>query len=203
MTTKNALAAVLFAPLLAAAAAAAPFEEQVADAAARIRAGFDALRSAPPASSAPALPAGTRRSEARAFQDGWDAAERALARPRCEGYFAEKGAPAPRPLETMRAAEYRFVALPQGPSVGAQTNSAGSVYLNSAGLFVTAAGGGIELDGRSYDLGDVSAVRAMILLHELGHQLGIFGPDSGPALAGENAAHSRDIVERCLDGRLL
>lgn len=149
----------------------------------------------------PALPQGTPAPFVRLFNDGWRVAAKALERKDCAAFFAAHGAPAPRPVETMARTEYRFLALPQGATVGAQTNSEGSVFINTSGLFVTAEGGGIALNGRSYELGDASAVRAMILLHELGHQLGLFGPDSGPALRAQNARHSQDILDHCVPAR--
>jgi hypothetical protein len=199
MASKRMAVGALWALLLAVPVGAATFEGQITDASALLRVQIAAVKAPPP----PALPDGTPRREERIFADGWASAVRALGRPRCEAYFAERGAPGARPLETLRSTEYRFVALPQGETVGAMTNSAGSVFLNTTGLFVTAFDGGVALGGRDYDLGSPAEVRAMILLHELGHQLGIFGPDSGPKLASQNAAHSRDIIENCLQGRLL
>ena len=196
---RRALLACAAALLLCVPAAAEPFEAQVAGASALLGLRFAAVKPPPP----PALPAGTPERYARAFADGFSSAARALSKSSCAAFFAGRGAAAPRPLETMRAAEYRFLALPQGPSVGAQTNSENSVFINTTGLFVTAEGGGVVLAGRDYDLGSASAVRAMILLHELSHQLGIFGPDSGPAHAADNASHSLDVINACLYARPL
>ena len=74
----------------------------------------------------------------------------------------------------MRQTTYRFVPLPRGPGTGAQTppSTNGQPYLdvqiNSLGLYMTATSGGIRLpNGFTCNLGNVTNVRAFILLHEL------------------------------------
>jgi RHS repeat-associated protein len=93
---------------------------------------------------------------------------------------------------------YRFLALPQGPKVAAQTAENGDVQINMLGLYMTATDGRIALpDGSSFDLGGVNDVRALILLHELGHELSGgtgFVPDTDPAI---NAAHTKRVIDAC------
>jgi hypothetical protein len=94
--------------------------------------------------------------------------------------------------------EYRFVTLPQGPGTGAQTPDSTHVQINIAGVYMTAIGGGIRLpNGFTCNLGSVTNVRALVLLHELGHQLsGITGftPDVDRATY---SAHSMRIIKAC------
>lgn len=169
------------------------FEAGVAALSARLKVPLDAAKPVP----APALPAGTPRPLIRLFDDGWRSAMSALKGRDCRRFFGDAVA------ETMRATEYRFLTLPQGPTVGAQTNGPRSVFINAEGLFVTASDGRITLDRRGYDLWSADRVRAMILLHELGHQLKLFGPDAGPELRAENARHSLDVIAACVPGRPL
>lgn len=192
----------LFTALLAAGlGAAAPahaqsFESQAAGVTAALGASFKAAKPPPP----PALPKNTPQEYQRVFADGWREAVSALGRKDCQAYFAAHGAPAPKPLEAMLKTDYRFLKLHGGGGVGAQTNGPDSVFINTDGAFVYAADGKISLNGKKIDLYEPSRVRAMIFLHELGHELGIFGADAAAELQAENAAHSLDIIGNCLKG---
>ncbi len=192
------LRALALLPLLAlpASASTLPLEGAFA----RLRPALEAFKPVP----APALPPGTPKDYARLFNEGWAAATRALRSQRCEALFRSRGAPAGAALAALRATEYRFLALPQGESVGAQTNGPASVFINTKGVYVTAVDGDITLDNRRYELWDgAEGVRAMVLLHELGHEMGLFGPDSGSARQSENARHSLDVIDACVPGRPL
>jgi len=98
----------------------------------------------------------------------------------------------------MQNTTYRFVPLPQGAGAGAQTVDPTNVQINSLGLYMTAVNGRIRLpNGFTCDLGNVTNVRAFILLHELGHQLSGntgFTPDVD---AATNSAHSMRIIKAC------
>src|SRR5579862_2732706 len=87
---------------------------------------------------------------------------------------------------------------PPAPGAGAQTVDPTNVQINSLGLYMTAANGGIRLpNGFTCNLGSVTNVRAFILLHELGHQLSGntgFTPDVD---AATNSAHSMRIIKAC------
>jgi len=83
------------------------------------------------------------------------------------------------------------------------TNPDGPVYINLNGIFVTAEDGHVTIARKRCNLGNPSNVRGFILLHELGHQLGIFGKDAGPDLQDQNAAHSMDIINHCFAGACL
>jgi len=82
--------------------------------------------------------------------------------------------------------------------VGAATFDSTHVVLNTLGLYLTATNGRITLpDGSTFDLGNARNVQAMILLHELGHEL---SDDTGfvPDLdAATNAAHTKRIIDAC------
>jgi hypothetical protein len=126
-----------------------------------------------------------------------------LDKEKCANFFGGKE----KALATINGAEYRFLPLgaPKVDSktgavsvVGAATNSATSVFINTQGpflnqnMFVPGAGLktldlGTGLRGASFD--------AVLLLHELGHQLGIFGPDKDkPDL---NRKYTQQVLDAC------
>ena len=103
--------------------------------------------------------------------------------------------------------EYRVLPLGAPTSVsgtsnytvtGAQTNSPRSVFINSQGPFfdtsINIPGGG----NRTFDFGtglSGPAFGALLLLHELGHQMGLFGADaSDPQL---NRQHTQQVQDAC------
>jgi len=132
------------------------------------------------------------------FKDGWDEMLSALNGKNCQEFFCDHGFNREKVLGTLKGTEYRFLPLPRGPKAGAQTNPPDSVFINTEGLYITADSGAVTLGNERYNLVNNSNVRALILLHELGHQLGIFPADVGSAdLDARNAAHSIEILKHC------
>jgi len=143
------------------------------------------------------LPLGTPKKFWKPFTKGMNNALKRLNNKPCADMFRTPCDPnAGR--NRLNNTPYRFVPLPQGPGVGAQTQENGDVQINTLGLYMTATGGGIKLpDGSTFNLGGVNDVRALILLHELGHELSDttgFVPDTDPAI---NAAHTKRIIDAC------
>ena len=95
------------------------------------------------------------------------------------------------------------------PDAGAYTVDSSNVAVNSGGAFFTAvpdAEGHVTLtipsttaDGPKTAITFLSqtSADAFILLHELGHQTGKFGPDAGPDLSTLNAANSWLVLDKC------
>ncbi len=187
--------------LLALPAGAQTFQRQAGDAALTVRRAFAAyIKKRVPLPPPPAFAQQLPKRRVRAFRDGWDEALRLLRDEKdCRGLYAKHGFGFDEVVKTMSSTNYAFYDLGDA-SIGAETLDRGSVFINTRGLFVTVQDGLITLDRRHYDLGDASDVRAMILLHELGHQLGFFGPDHGPGLEQANAEHSLDVIRACIPG---
>lgn len=141
-----------------------------------------------------------RKDELNFFAGGWKAAMEALKEQKsCQKFFADHGDNYDKVVATLEKTEYHFEKLQS--SVGAETLDDHTVFVNSDGIFVTATSGDVTLNRKRYDLEETYRVRAMIIMHELGHQLGIFGVDFGtPDLESVNAAHSLDIIRNCLPG---
>ena len=148
----------------------------------------------------PNLPFGTPKKYWKPFSRGMKQALKRLNNKPCVELFENSCHQGPDldGANQMKNTEYRFVPLPQGTGAGAQTVDATHVQVNSLGLFMTAVSGRIMLpDGSTFDLGSVQNVQAMILLHELGHQLSNetgFVPDTD---AATNAAHTKRIIDAC------
>jgi hypothetical protein len=128
-------------------------------------------------SDADAPPAGftvTPASYQGAFNQGYGAAlKKDLKRKKCGSFFGGQG-PA-----TINSTWYRFLSL-NNPNVGAATVSVTSVFINSAGPYMTYS----PAPGQPGPFGlfwTQSQFRAFILLHELGHQLSR-SPDFNPML---------------------
>lgn len=126
-----------------------------------------------------------------------------LDKEKCANLFGGKE----KALATINGAEYRFLSLGAAKLdsntgdvrvIGAATNSATSVFVNTQGpflnqnMFVPGAGlktldFGTGLRGASFD--------ALLLLHELGHQVGIFGSDANdPKL---NRSYTQQVLDAC------
>ena len=150
----------------------------------------------------PNLPPGTSKHLLNLFHDGWDDMLNRLNNKNCHKFFCDHGFSPQRVLQTLQGTHYGFQSL-GNPDTGAATTPYGSVVINTDGLFVTADSGTVTLGKMRCRLGNDSDVRGMILLHELGHQLGIFGEDAGPDLAPQNTAHSLDIINHCFPGACL
>jgi len=149
--------------------------------------------------AAPALPPGTPKKYVSMFNDGWQETMELLKEKDCQKFFAGHGEDLQTVLRMLSGTEYRFLNL-GGSNVGAETVGPGSVFVNTTGVFITAQDGRIILDGRHYNLESLSRLRGMILLHELGHELGFFGVDAGRKLEDVNAGHSLAIIHSCLPG---
>jgi RHS repeat-associated protein len=95
------------------------------------------------------------------------------------------------------------------PGAGAETVDSSNVFINSAGAFFTAvpdATGHVTFTIPSTTAGGPStavtflsqtSADAFILLHELGHQTGVFGPDAGPDMTTINAGNSWLVLDKC------
>jgi hypothetical protein len=138
----------------------------------------------------------------KVFKDGWDEMIDVLAHTRsCAKLFADKGHAAGEVASTLAATNYKVYAFKKEDGIGAKTLGPVDVEINAAGVFVTGTEGKITLDRRSYDLSEISNVRGMILLHELGHQLGIFGADRDDAAL--NAHHSLLVIGACFPSHVM
>jgi RHS repeat-associated protein len=146
----------------------------------------------------PNLPKGTPKNLVHLFNDGWDNMLHHLDQKDCRKFFCSHGDNPQKVLNTLQNTSYRYASL--DPTSGAVTFPGGTVFINSGGLFVSASSGKVTIGSLHCNVGNDSDIRGLILLHELGHELGIFGADSGPELAGENAAHSMDIINSCFPG---
>ena len=92
---------------------------------------------------------------------------------------------------------YRLVQLPQGPGAGAQTVDSTDVQINTAGVFFNYATNPngtvtVNLPSRkgkqtSLTFANAETLQGFILLHELGHEVGLFGPDTTAAINGNNS----------------
>jgi|GEM_PF-618452 len=139
------------------------------------------------------LPQGTPQKYFDPFEQGFNTALKDLGKKKCGSFFGGQG-PA-----TLKSTEYRFLDL-HDPNVGAQTNSSTSVFINSAGPYITYH----PTPGQVGPFGvywTQSQFRAFILLHELGHQLSSitgFRPDAGASNSSLNQAQSRQVLRGCL-----
>ncbi len=135
------------------------------------------------------LPGGTPEKFWGPFVQGLKAALAALKRNKCGSFFGGQG-PA-----TMSDTTYRFLDLGNA-NIGAETVSPSSVFINSAGPYMTYS----PVAGQRGPFGlywSQSEFRGFILLHELGHQLSSvtgFQPDAGSPL---NEAQSQQVIGAC------
>ena len=101
---------------------------------------------------------------------------------------------------------YRLINLPQGPGAGAQTIDQTDVMINTAGAFFNA---GANANGTvtvrmpnaagvqtAFTFANVATFQGFVLLHELGHQMGVFGPDVN---AAANGANSQAVLDNCFN----
>jgi RHS repeat-associated protein len=141
----------------------------------------------------------------RAFREAWSVLQ---TDPNCAGSLVNQ------PAESSAASyvtgvladtTYRIMPFGLGMSaVGAQTNEDGSVFINQTGAFFTLqpnASGNVTFNIPSPTTGRWVAVtlpqvdfQAFIILHETGHETGVFGPDQNPVVNGQ---HSWDVLENC------
>ena len=140
------------------------------------------------------------------FQKALTEAEKRLQKADCAKLFGKSAADLVNMLENT---EYRVLTLASGgPTydsntgevsvVGAQTNSSTSVFINDKGPFfnqtpfvpgkgITTLDFGSNLRGAQFG--------ALLLLHELGHQTGIFGSDAGNQKL--NREYTRRVQKAC------
>jgi hypothetical protein len=93
---------------------------------------------------------------------------------------------------------------PLNPGVGAQTVNANTVFLNSNGAFFNAganANGTVSVrmpnaNGvfRVFTFANLATLEGFLILHELGHQVGLYGPDVNRAANGQN---SQLVLSNC------
>jgi hypothetical protein len=101
---------------------------------------------------------------------------------------------------------YRLLPFPQGPGTGAQTIDVGNVMINTAGALFNAApnangtvtvgmpnAAGVQTQ---FTFADSSTLRGFMLLHELGHQMAVFGADTDAAV---NGANSQAVLDHCFN----
>ncbi|MFI5361413.1 MAG: hypothetical protein ACHQ49_05545 [Elusimicrobiota bacterium] len=153
----------------------------------------------------PKLPAGTKKEFYKPFQAAFLNAINRLQAPKCAAFYGEGG-------ETkFETSEYRF--LPMGKPhlndqgvvtvIGAATHAEGkppaSVFINSEGPFVTQM---MFVTGRSgfqkVDMGTNlrdADFGALLLLHELGHVVGKFGPDADDSEL--NRSYTDQVLKNC------
>jgi hypothetical protein len=164
-----------------------------------------APQAAAPAPVVPRLPPGTKKELYKPFQEAYLNAVGRLQNPKCADLYGEGGA------DKFAGVQYRFLALGRPhlndqfkPTViGAVTHAEGappaSVFINSEGpflttsMFVTGKSGFQTVDMgtnlRGADFG------ALLLLHELGHVVGKFGPDANDSEL--NRSYTEEVLKHC------
>ncbi|MFY9553733.1 MAG: RHS repeat-associated core domain-containing protein [Blastocatellia bacterium] len=158
----------------------------------------------PPPLPRPSLPRGTPQDVVNAFNAAFDNLEQRLRNnPRCAALFGGLD----NAIRTLGATNYRYLPLgapryDQGTGeyivTGAQTNGPDSVFVNSLGPFINQT---LNVPGhgdRVFDFGTGlrgADFAALILLHELGHQVGIFGPDRSNQ--ARNRSHTDQVLREC------
>lgn len=110
------------------------------------------------------------------------------------------------PGQALKDTHYRFLPFTNDPTAGAATNPDGSVFLNTNGPFFNNSTDGngttVFVPDPSPQIsalvpttfGSSAQLGAFLLLHELGHELGIFPPDTNKSINGSN---SRKVLEHC------
>ena len=149
----------------------------------------------------------TTPDQVSAFNSGFAEALNRLKNPDCQKFFCEgqnknkKNNKHLDPNDILRQTNYRILPFPNDQQAGAATIDVKDVWINAGGPF-------FGKDATIYipsDRKDISTrqavpfatldqVRAFILLHELGHQLGFFPPDQ---FSWINGTHSLRILEAC------
>ena len=158
---------------------------------------------------------GTTQNEQQALQAGLDQAwAEIVSQPTCASFLTGNSAPGSylanlaELANIMSNTTYTFG--PTDPGAAAQTNAVGGnqVTINASGAFFASPGaaGTVQVIGpNSTDTGIVidtyaSSVvnQAELLLHELGHEMGVLGPDAGPgAPVGMNYTNNQAVLDNC------
>ena len=144
-----------------------------------------------------------------AFNGGFAEALRRLNNSDCLKLFCDDGKKKKRnkspkmldPVDVLDHTEYHIYPFSGNSKAGAQTNSTNSVFINSNGpffgdnstIYIPNDKPGIT-SLREVPFGSLDEMRAFILLHELGHQVGIFPADLFPFI---NGTHSLRVLEAC------
>jgi hypothetical protein len=153
--------------------------------------------------AAPALPLGTKKELIRPFHEAFAAAIRRLRAPKCAEFYGANAE------QQFRAVEYRYEDLGRPTMnaegsvkvVGAQTvrGAPAAVFINSHGPFLNQS---MAVQGtdkwRTLDLGTGlrgAEFGALLLLHELGHVVGKFGPDAQDSKL--NRSYSEQVIQHC------
>ena len=145
---------------------------------------------------------GGNRGQKDAVTAGYQEALSRLSNPECASMFNPDGGYADA-LETLVGTSYRILDLGK-QTTGANTVDSSNVFINSKGAFFNqtlqdpATGKftyydfGTGLTGAAWD--------ALLLLHELGHQTGVFGPDAAgtPGVnPGQNRMNTQSVLDHC------
>ena len=145
--------------------------------------------------------------QVQAFDAAWlDALQHLTTNYQCEQFFAGGGE---NPMALLEKTTYRFLDL-GAPTVGADGTAsvAGAMTVDPTDVFINTSG---PLFDQSvfvpstqqfvyFSIGGLSGADfgALLLLHELGHQEGLFGPDTGPNVpAGTNAQYTQQVLDNC------
>jgi RHS repeat-associated protein len=140
-----------------------------------------------------------------AVNEGIDEATRRLKDPKCAGFFDRDNGDG-YGQDLLNQTEYRVLPFGSGRAgTGAATNGPTSVFINSDGAYFNQNVYGVSRDPSApfyyADFGTGltgAAFRALILLHELGHQTGKIGPDAGRGIApGTNRGNTQRILDNC------
>jgi RHS repeat-associated protein len=105
------------------------------------------------------------------------------------------------PVDVLGGTTYRILPFPPGSTAGAQTNSVNDVSVNANGpyanesptVYIPSDSPNIS-SFREVTFGTADQKRAFIFLHELGHQVGVFGPDVFKFI---NGSHSLQVLQDC------
>jgi len=132
-----------------------------------------------------------------AFNEGLTEALKRLNNPDCRKAFCNKKGL--DPVDVLKNTEYRF--LPLGNGVGASTNPGESVFINTQGPFLLnnttlyfPSDNPFSNTNRMVNFLTTANMRALILLHELGHEVGNFPPDQFRFI---NGSHTLKVLRAC------
>lgn len=157
-------------------------------------------------SPAPKVPAGGNYTQAqmKALSAGFSSALAHVADLPCASLFALSSDNAVSVADNaLFNTTYRLLQLPQSPGAGAQTVDSTDVQINTAGVFNYATNSNgtvtVNLPNRkgkhtSLTFANAETLQGFILLHELGHEVGLFGPDTTASINGNN---SNAVLSNC------
>jgi len=141
----------------------------------------------------------TTQQEIAQFNAGFAEALNRLKNPECRKLFSCKKNKDLDPAQVLQDTNYRII--PLAGNAGAVTNPSYSVFLSPTGpFFQTSTTAFIPFDNpqltgmRQVQFDTPADIAAFVLLHELGHEVGIFPPDLFPFI---NGRHSLRVLEDC------